>query len=227
MTIRDGRTPGEVSVRDNNNVETARVDINNLSMMDQEARDSMRNNPLLSTLIGGDEVFDMADSISQSDPRESIVQRTMRQRQNLINNGVGNYPNDVEEMLDPNMKFKGDVLRAVKKFKRNKEYRIGKESREEGMKILLKELSTAYGIPEVGLANVATLMLEMNGRADLTNNKIWLGSRLSLITLLHEFAHMIGKNEIKACKWSLNLFKRIYPRAFERLIFVGHMARRP
>ena len=47
---------------------------------------------------------------------------------------------------------------------------------------------------------------------------ITMVGKLSVITLLHEFAHaLLGKREDFAQDWSINLFRIIYPRAFEGL----------
>ncbi len=48
----------------------------------------------------------------------------------------------------------------------------------------------------------------------------------SIISTLHEFAHHIkGPSESKACKWSVWLFKKVFPKAFAKLEFIpnSHM----
>jgi hypothetical protein len=44
----------------------------------------------------------------------------------------------------------------------------------------------------------------------------------SVVTYLHEFAHALGRNERGACRWSLNLFCRVFPREFARCAQRGH-----
>ncbi len=46
----------------------------------------------------------------------------------------------------------------------------------------------------------------------------------SIISALHELAHAIfGSNELTACSWSIQLFRKIFPEAYKRLIWQGHM----
>lgn len=54
---------------------------------------------------------------------------------------------------------------------------------------------------------------------------IVLRGRLSVITLLHEVAHLLhGPSERVAVAWSLAAFRATFPRSFSRLTFSGHMA---
>ena len=46
----------------------------------------------------------------------------------------------------------------------------------------------------------------------------------SIITALHELGHAIyGNSELKACSWSIKLFKEAFPKAFNKLEWRGHM----
>ena len=46
----------------------------------------------------------------------------------------------------------------------------------------------------------------------------------SVISTLHEFGHhLYGKSELKACRWSVQLFKTIFPKDFKNLKVDGHM----
>lgn len=57
-------------------------------------------------------------------------------------------------------------------------------------------------------------------------NKIWLKDR-SIITALHETAHaMYGPSELKACSWSIKLFKTMFPEEYEKLHWEGHMLKK-
>lgn len=49
----------------------------------------------------------------------------------------------------------------------------------------------------------------------------------SIISLLHEFGHYIhGESELKACAFSINLFKLCFKEAFDHLKWDGHMLRK-
>lgn len=137
-----------------------------------------------------------------------------------------NYPDTVEEVLR-DRKYNPDVLRALKQFRRSKPFRGTYQERKEKFKTLFEALKGIYG--KTGL----TLHLPKSESADCGNGsyshftqEIKLYGRLSVITFLHEFAHALGKDEKYACIWSVNLFKRIFPKSFERCSFDGHMVRR-
>ena len=57
-------------------------------------------------------------------------------------------------------------------------------------------------------------------------NVIVLRGRLSVVTYLHEFAHARGHNEREAARWSINLFRRCFPKSWSSATFDGHMIRR-
>jgi hypothetical protein len=51
--------------------------------------------------------------------------------------------------------------------------------------------------------------------------------RLSITTALHEFAHhAFGGSELKACRWSIALFGRAFPRSLRACEIKGHYLRR-
>ena len=51
---------------------------------------------------------------------------------------------------------------------------------------------------------------------------ITLEGRLSVVTFLHEFGHARGYGERGACRFSINPFRRVFPRLFARCRRVGH-----
>lgn len=50
---------------------------------------------------------------------------------------------------------------------------------------------------------------------------IKLCGRLSVITFLHEWGHALGMEQEDAQKWAVELFKRIWPEKFAKLVEVG------
>jgi len=57
-----------------------------------------------------------------------------------------------------------------------------------------------------------------------TTQTIILNKQNSIISTLHELAHhLYGPNEYNACRWSIQLFKLTFPRAYSLLKFRGHM----
>jgi hypothetical protein len=133
-----------------------------------------------------------------------------------------NYPATVSEVLDLSMKFKPAALRAVRAFARSKPWRGTFAERWDKFMALRQVLSEVYGIAPI---------LEFRGRESGSSgsscyvpgrNTIILRGRLSVVTFLHEFAHARGADEQQACPWSINLFRRCFPRSFGRCRAVGH-----
>jgi hypothetical protein len=50
-----------------------------------------------------------------------------------------------------------------------------------------------------------------------SENEIHLSGKLSVVTYLHEYAHTLGKDERQAVRWSLNLFRQVFPDKFATL----------
>ena len=49
----------------------------------------------------------------------------------------------------------------------------------------------------------------------------------SIISTLHEIGHaLFGSSELKACKFSVWLFKTVFPKAFQKLKWDGHMLKK-
>lgn len=45
----------------------------------------------------------------------------------------------------------------------------------------------------------------------------------SIISALHELAHVLyGSSELMACAWSVQLFRKIFPKAYKKLKWHGH-----
>ena len=46
----------------------------------------------------------------------------------------------------------------------------------------------------------------------------------SIISALHEYGHILyGSSELKACRWSVILFKTCFPTLYEKLTWKGHL----
>lgn len=62
-----------------------------------------------------------------------------------------------------------------------------------------------------------------SARYSQKNDTITLNNH-SIITALHELGHAIyGDSELKACSWSIKLFKETFPIAFKKLEWEKHM----
>ena len=56
---------------------------------------------------------------------------------------------------------------------------------------------------------------------------ICVNKTLSIISTLHEFGHhLYGKSELKACRFSVWLFKSAFPKTYRKLKWKGHMLKK-
>jgi len=139
------------------------------------------------------------------------------------------YPQTVDEILNPNRKYPPAVLQAVKAFRASKAWQGTLVERQAKYQALNTALGAAYGVTP------PTLVFENDEAQDSgsscfvpATNTIILRGRLSVVTYLHEFAHFrFGHSERTACSWSINLFARCFPRSFARCVRDGHMLRKP
>lgn len=128
------------------------------------------------------------------------------------------YPATVAECLRPRATFKPGVLAALRALRRARPWRVEGEARLALLRPCAAALARCYGVPAP--------RLEFGGDC-YAGGAIYLDPEVvSVLTFLHEFAHHLGRDERGACRWSLNLFRRVFPRSFARLVPVGHTLRR-
>jgi hypothetical protein len=139
---------------------------------------------------------------------------------------MSQYPQTLEAALGLPLKFPPDTLRAVKAFARSKPWRGTIEERQAKFRQLHADLCLAYNVNP-------TLIIKGDGTGDSggsyfnpRTNVITLTGRLSVITFLHEWGHVLkGHDEFEACRWSLRLFQRCFPKSWGRLRWEGHVGR--
>jgi hypothetical protein len=138
-----------------------------------------------------------------------------------------NYPANVLDVLDPPVRFRPAVVVAVKQFARSKPYRGDLSARKTKFLALHLDLCGIYG------KRTRLTFAALNGGDSGASHycpaadEITLCGRLSVVTMLHEFAHALGRDERGAARWSVNLFRKCFPRSFARCCMHGHMLRRP
>lgn len=138
------------------------------------------------------------------------------------------YPPSAINLIDDEMAYRQGTIPAIRAFKRNYGGTdMVSDVRLSGIRILVYRLCQVY---EVEPITVTTSFLHGgpgNGSYCPATREINLVGRLSIITTLHEFAHAIyGPSEVQAVRWSINLFKRVWPRQFAEMSEEGHMLRR-
>ena len=129
-----------------------------------------------------------------------------------------NYPATVAEVLDDTITFKPAALRAVRQLARAKPWHGTPQQRVAKLNRCLRKLAAAYGIARPRLA----IGCYGGDHYQPGRNLIVLSPRLSVVTFLHEFGHARGFDERQACRWSINLFRRCFPRSYRRCRHVGH-----
>lgn len=127
------------------------------------------------------------------------------------------YPKTVDECIDDKLKYKKATLNAIEEFKSMRPWMGTILERKTKLIYLHRHLCEIYGI-DIGI----TFDLQSYSRY-LPMEKIIVLHNCSVVTFLHEFAHAMGKDEKGACRWSLNIFKRFFPKSFEKNHKVGHM----
>lgn len=124
-------------------------------------------------------------------------------------------------LLDTKAEYSDETVYALRLFKSKKPFQMNREERFEAMKELMVDLSatiTTMTHPPT-LVDLGEVQIEANnGHASPGENTITLVGNLSIITLLHEFAHLVfGSNERKAVYWSVNLFRKVFTKQFSGL----------
>lgn len=137
------------------------------------------------------------------------------------------------------MKYKKGVIKALKEFKSKKCYKHNND-RKYAMKELIACLSEIYHDDR---NKIELCFVNINNTSSgcshcvssLGKFILFITGRMSLITLLHEFAHTINypnsiptlmersRLEKQAQKWSVGLFKCVYPKQFKKLVKVDDM----
>ena len=138
-----------------------------------------------------------------------------------------NYPRSVAECLSETIKFKPEVLRAVRRFAKMKPWRGTVPERQEKCRWLNRALADAYGVDEPRLVFGTDESKDSGSSCYIPSMRtIILKGRLSVVSYLHEVGHFLfGRSEHQACRWSINLFRRVFPKTFARCHWDGHMLR--
>jgi hypothetical protein len=126
------------------------------------------------------------------------------------------YPTADEVLAAPELTYRPEVVRFVFAWKREWQ---GRRRTPDAIGALLRGLADVYQTPVD-----VTFMSGASDSADLRGHITLNADHLSVITALHEFAHhRFGASEMKACRWSVQLFRKTFPRTFARGRFVGHV----
>lgn len=123
-------------------------------------------------------------------------------------------PQSVEDVLDDNATFEPAALAAVRELARAKPWQGTDEERLAKLNACAAKLADAYGHEHW------TFELGPVPRANPLNHVVTI-HKLSVVTFLNYMAQLRGQNPFGAYRWSLNLFKRCFPRSFASAEQVG------
>jgi hypothetical protein len=137
----------------------------------------------------------------------------------------GNYPATVAEVLDDSMGFRPATFAALEAFRASRPWRGPLPIRQEKVRVLHAGLCGVYGKRTVLAFENQEGVASGESCYRPSADAIILRGRLSVVTYLHEFAHALGRGERGACRWSLNLFRKVFPASFARLRCDGHTVR--
>lgn len=121
----------------------------------------------------------------------------------------------VENLIDSRKTYRPEVLAATKAYARSKPWRGTFDERAEKLRIFHNALCGIYEMT-LGLDLVRqTDALIGDGGFDRERQAIVLLGKISVVTYLHVFTRARGAGRREAFRWSLNLFKRCFPKSFE------------
>jgi len=125
------------------------------------------------------------------------------------------YPTK-EYILSHPIRHKREVVVCFKKWKEKNKIR-----KYQQIKWLLHQLAKIYNVP-ISVKFDKNQLPHYN-----TQTKIISLKNNSIITALHEFGHhLYGPSEAKACRWSIWLFLKIFPKALIHLSWEGHQLKK-
>lgn len=138
--------------------------------------------------------------------------------------GNPRVPFTIADILDESRRYKPDVLQALRAFKREKPWAGTPEERAAKLRSLHGDLCIAYRLPTPPTIRCPSAR---GSGYDIASNTIHVATNLSVISYLHSFAMAMARDPKEASAWSVNLFKRMFPHSYARLVPVGPVLVRP
>lgn len=147
---------------------------------------------------------------------ETILSVLLRDEQ------VVEYPRSVAEVLNDNIVYRKATLDALCRFKKLRPFRGTAKEIEAKFRSLHKELCEIYGVsPRLKFSMKTPSCYVPRSKTVIVQQE---SGRYSVVAYLHEFRHALGtRNEYKTCEWSINLFRKVFPEHYEKLVPVGHL----
>lgn len=135
------------------------------------------------------------------------------------------YPKTVAEVIDNTIKYREATDKAITEFKESKPWQGDAKDMRKKIRKLNSSLAKAYGIerPQVVFVRrfrCGSCYIPVGNLIIIEQEKT---GKYSVVVFLHEFGHALGKNEKETCRWSINLFRKHFPKSYAKLVPKGHL----
>ena len=127
-----------------------------------------------------------------------------------------------DEILAQEPSYLGQVLERTKAFKKLWHLAEGNdELRLNLIKELLQDLNATLG------GEALTISAGPAYCYSPARKELFIKAPTSIISCLHELGHhLYGSSELLACQFSVHLFKSVFPKAYLKLRWEGHMLKK-
>jgi hypothetical protein len=128
----------------------------------------------------------------------------------------------VAALVNDRKTFKPEVITAAKAYARSKPWQGTIEERQTKLKTFHEALCAAYELT-IGIEFVELRAEAVTGGVAVSRDplQIVLQGKVSVVNYLHAFAKARGVGPRERFSWSINLFKRCFPKSFDRAEKVG------
>lgn len=123
----------------------------------------------------------------------------------------------LNDLIDERATFEPAALKATRELARAKPWRGEWEARFDLLKLYVDRLALTYNVPPIALTHEGPRSgCSGTSYYDPNLNAIILQGRLSVVTVMHLFCAARGMEPMKRIRWSVNLFRRCFPKSFGR-----------
>lgn len=129
--------------------------------------------------------------------------------------------------MEKPIKHKIEVISRVKEWRKNIWKPIKHGNPRDKFNALYTLITAIYHIYQKPCNIVFNPNTPIGCHYNPLTKTITIDQTLSIISTLHELAHhLFGPDEKTACRWSIWLFKKVWPKAFAKLRWKGHLLKK-
>jgi len=132
------------------------------------------------------------------------------------------YPGSIDEILDDTVKYRKSLIKIMNRFKSFDPWDGTPAEKAAKLYWLHIRLCKIYD-KKIYLSWDPAIIMGVEsknggGWYQHLDRHIHLYGKVSVLTFLHEWGHVLyGSSEYAACWWSINLFRKIFPKNFNKL----------